>query len=380
MVRKYGKKNHVKIDPFAYTHILLGQSKVGKTTIVYQMLEKYLGEDGYIFLEMKREQGHESIEGIVAETVETWDKFEDIIDDIILNRTTDYADLKMVVIDTFDQLIELAEKKAVDQYNNILRSKGESKRVTSVNEVAGGYGRGLEVTIDLMLDKLWSLREVGVNFFIIGHVKTKDVIDPATQQTYQTLTSDMSQKYFNAIKNKAHFVGLAYVDRSIEQVSTGRKDSKGNTIMKGVATSDNRKISFRDTNNVMDSGSRFSKIAEVIEMDPDVLYNTYVEAIKAEQSKSTKSYEEAKAEEDAAQVEALKAIAKNEANLKAEKEKKELIDKVLQLSIENSSNIDFVTKVKEYQTEYNFTKIDEATLDILKAMYKDLTKIAEATK
>ena len=48
---KYGKANQVKIDPFSYNSILMGEGKIGKTTIVYEMCKKYLPEEGYMFLE-----------------------------------------------------------------------------------------------------------------------------------------------------------------------------------------------------------------------------------------------------------------------------------------------------------------------------------------
>ena len=255
------------------------------------MLDKYLGEDGYIFLELGKEEGHKAIEGIIAEECKDWDKFEEVIDDIIENKTTDYPNLKMIVIDTLDQLIEIAEPEVIRLWNNVLASRNESKRIVSINEAYSGYGKGLDKTIEIIFDKLWALKEVDVNFFIIGHVKMKDVTDAPTQQTFQKLTSDMTQRYFNAIKNKAHFVGLAYIDRNIQNVSTGKKDKKGKEITKGIATEDTRKISFRDNNFAMDSGSRFADIESVVAMNEDALYNAYVNAIKAEQAKSGKSFE-----------------------------------------------------------------------------------------
>ena len=34
----------------------------------------------------------------------------------------------------------------------------------------------------------------------IGHIKTKDISDPVSGETYQILTSDQQQNYFNALK------------------------------------------------------------------------------------------------------------------------------------------------------------------------------------
>ena len=53
----YGKKNKVKIDPFSYNIGLLGEPGIGKTTIIKEMCEKNLGEDGYLFVECGKEDG-----------------------------------------------------------------------------------------------------------------------------------------------------------------------------------------------------------------------------------------------------------------------------------------------------------------------------------
>ena len=107
MVRRVGKKNHVKVDPLAYNTILLGQSGIGKSTIIKEVCEKLVGEDGYIFFEMDKESGADAIEGIIYEDVHDWNEFEEFKDEIIENRSTDYKDLKVVVIDTYDGFIDL---------------------------------------------------------------------------------------------------------------------------------------------------------------------------------------------------------------------------------------------------------------------------------
>ena len=104
---KYGQKNHVKLDPLAYNICLLGESKVGKTTLIKEVCEKLAGSDGYMFLECGQERGADAIEGISYINCPEWQMdydeltnsagFEDVCDDIIDNKTTDYADLKVVI-------------------------------------------------------------------------------------------------------------------------------------------------------------------------------------------------------------------------------------------------------------------------------------------
>ena len=60
----FGRKNHVKIDPTNYSLMLLGEAKVGKTSVMKEVLEKLVGEDGYLFAEIGRERGADAIENI----------------------------------------------------------------------------------------------------------------------------------------------------------------------------------------------------------------------------------------------------------------------------------------------------------------------------
>ena len=108
----FGKKNHVSIDPLSYNICLLGESKVGKTTLLKEVCEKLAGEDGYLFLECGAERGADSIEGINHINCPEWSMdydeftnsagFIDVCDDIVANKTTEYPNLKVVIWDTYD--------------------------------------------------------------------------------------------------------------------------------------------------------------------------------------------------------------------------------------------------------------------------------------
>ena len=60
----FGKRNEIKIDPLKYNIALLGESGIGKTTIIKEMCEELGGDDSYIFLEMAGEAGADAIQGI----------------------------------------------------------------------------------------------------------------------------------------------------------------------------------------------------------------------------------------------------------------------------------------------------------------------------
>ena len=370
---KYGQKNHVKLDPLAYNICLLGESKVGKTTLIKEVCEKLAGSDGYMFLECGQERGADAIEGINYINCPEWQMdydeltnsagFEDVCDDIIDNKTTDYVDLKVVIIDTYDQLINLAE----DESKRLWNRDNPDKRTNSINAAWGGFGKGEKKAIELMFNKIAELRSVGVSTIIIGHIKTKDISDPVSGETYQILTSDQQQNYFNALKKNLHFLGLAYIDRQIIKEKTGKKNivtNKEEQVNK--VKGESRKIKFRDDNFCVDSGSRFAEIIDEIDLDADQFITALTDAIKAEQSKSGKTFEQSKAEQEAEEAERLKEIAKAEQDKKENKKLEDVVAKITDYIKANKSNMDkikpIIAKAKElgYENPTMIDKIDDA--------------------
>ena len=124
---RFGKKNEINLNPLAYNIGLLGESGVGKSTIIKEVCEKLAGDDGYISLDIGKEDGHKAISGIVTETVPDWATFAEIVDDIVENKDSDYPNLQVVVIDTYDQLCDLAEKETIRLYNKKLLGTDKPK-------------------------------------------------------------------------------------------------------------------------------------------------------------------------------------------------------------------------------------------------------------
>lgn len=362
MGRKFGKKNEIKLDPLQYNIGLLGESGIGKSTIMKQICEKLAGPDGYIALDIGKEDGHSAIQGIVTEQVEDWAKFVEVTDDIIENKTTDYPDLKVVIIDTYDELCHLAEKEAIRLYN----IKNPDKKADTINAAWGGFGKGMDKAVDLMLDRLWELKKVGVAFIIIAHVKRTDITDVMTEEQYTMLTSNTTQRYFNAIKQKLHFLGLAYIDREIVKQKSSKKDMKGNAILKGKIAGESRVINFRDDTYSVDSKSRFADIVDKISFDADEFITAMSDAILKEQAKSGESVEIAKkkqqVEADVKAAEAAEYSKNRKKNFVNEDQNDEYIAYIKDAFM--SATDDTKDKVKEVMAEYgikNFKNSDVST-------------------
>lgn len=355
MARKFGKKNHVKVDPFNYSLMMLGEPKIGKTSLLYQVAEKLVGEDGYIFAELFREKGADAIEGIVAENIPTWSDWVDFVDDIVDNKTEDYADLRVVFADTYDQYILMAEEEAIRLWNK----DNPDKRAKTLNQSWGGFGSGKKV-IELMFEQIDRLESVGVKVWWIGHVKTKEVKNIYDEETYQTLTSDQQQNYFNALKKNLHFLCLAYFDRQLQKEKTGRKNLvTKKEEMKTVIKDETRKIKFRDDSFVVDSGSRFSDIVPEINLDADEFIEAITNAIKSEINKSGVSVETRKEENDKEEAENMKRIAEAEAKAKIEKQLDEIKSEIINFFVENKTNIDIIKPALEICKKYGYSNPNE---------------------
>ncbi len=378
MSRKFGKKNVIKIDPLAYNTGLLGESGIGKTTLAKEVCEKLVGEDGYIIANIGREDGIDAIAGAIYEDVPDWDTFDEFIEDIIENKLTDYKDLKVIIWDTIDELIRISEPEAIRLYNKEVRenpSKKEKREAKTIKQAWGGYGEGEKYTIDLIMERMWELKKVGVAMFLVGHTKKRTMNDPVSGMDYDILTTNMQYNYFNALKTKLHILGVASIDREIIQEKTGKKDFNGKDKIQGKVSNEIRKITFRDDNFNIDSKSRFSGIIDSIVFDSDEFIKAVEDAIKIEHEKQPdkKSIDEAKQEQEIEKNKIVEEVAtrkKEEIQQKNEAELREnLISKFKELmavivSEKDKEKVSKVTK-KMKELELSAKELDAADIEKL---------------
>lgn len=355
---KFGKRNNVNLDILSYNIMLLGESGAGKTSLINNVCNKYTGNpEAVLFLEIGSERGADAISGINYINCPEWDMdydefdnaagFATVCEDIIENKSTDYPELRAVVWDTLDQLINICEAEVIRMWNRECRAAGHpEKAAKTINGCYSGYGRGEKKAIEMMIDIMNRLRRVGVATIIIGHVKTKQIEDVLTGQSYQILTSDQQQNYFNAIRKNLHFLGLLYIDRQLAAEKTGKKvfgTNKDETINKVIG--ETRKIRFRDDGAVVDCKSRFADIVPEIDCDADQFIKAITDAIKSEQSKSGISLEDAKKKQAEHDAELESRVAENEKSAKAQKELDSVVDEIVSFFTENKSNLDKIKPV-----------------------------------
>lgn len=284
---KYGKTSVVSNNIWNYNIGILGESGVGKTTLMKNVCEKIVGSDGYLLLNIGKEDGVKCIDGISYEDIPNYKVWNEVTTDIIKNKKTDYPDLKIIISDTLDQLFDIAEPEVIRVWNADNIGKKDFVPAKTLNQACGGFGRGEDAVIDLVLNRIWALKNVGVAFFYTGHTKRREIEDAVSGQTYSYLTTNMMQRYFTAVKTKTDVLGIACIDREIIKEKTGKK----NIITKQEETrnkisAESRVIKFRDDNYSVDSKSRFANIIEEIPLNADDFIKAITDAINCATSNS----------------------------------------------------------------------------------------------
>lgn len=377
MARKFGQKREICIDPLAYNIGLIGESGIGKSTVIKEVCEKLVGDEGYIALDIGKEDGHDAINGIMSEKIPDWATFKEFCDDVIENKLTDYKELRVIVLDTFDQLLDIAEPEVIRLHN---RANPDKPKITSIKAAFGGFMAGEDKAIGIVLDKLWELKSVGVSFIAIGHTKKKDIDDPITGESYSVLTTNMSQRYFNALKTKLHFLGVAYIDREIVKYKTGKKNivTKEEEV-KGRVTSESRRISFRDDNYSVDSKSRFANIVDQIPLDADAFIKAITDAILDEHSKGNKSVEQSKKELSAARKAKEKEVAAKVEDYTENKVDEDRNDELMEVVQDKFTEASSETKkaIKAIMAEHgiaNFKNPDDIPTAVLESIVELLNQ------
>lgn len=276
MARSFGKKNTVNRDMFAYNIMLLGESGVGKTSMMAEVMKKFCKDDEYLVLQIGKEEGCKAINGLMWEQIDTWKQFTSFVDEVVKNRD-DWGSLKCVTLDTIDQLIDIAAPHVIRLWNTSQMGKKDFVQADTLNQSWGGWGKGDEKMMNLILDQIWRLKSVGVSVFLVGHTRRRESVDPVSGMTYSTMSASISLSNFEKIKTKMDVVAIAYIDR--EMVS--REFGKENIVTKkqqkiNEVTNEARKVAFRSSAYVLDSKSRFPDIISEVPLDA----SAFVEAIQ----------------------------------------------------------------------------------------------------
>lgn len=382
MARKFGNRKTISKNANDYMVGIMAPSGWGKTTLMYETCEKLFGPDGYFIADMGDEDGTAAINDIAAEQIPTWKKFKEVVDDIVKNKDTDYADLKVIILDTLDAAFEKAEEYTVQAWNRENMGQQGFKAASSINSVEGGFGKGLDRVIETVKKEVARLAKVGVKVWWTAHVKEKDQTDLFTGTNYTTLTANMSMKYFNSIKNISHIIGFGYFDRTVEKQEVG----EANVVTKkkktrNAVTDETRKIKFRDDAMIADAKSRFSKIIDEIVLDTDEFIKAITDAINSASGEEVKPVVEKATKKPTKKPDPTPVVEEEEddvtAALKSVLNNTKVEEEVDEAPFDIEEEIDDIFE-EEIEDEDPIITLDDARLNAIRAAFKSADSSTKA--
>lgn len=354
------KRNKVKVDLTSYSHyILMGEAKIGKTTTVYELAKQEYSLDEMLLISCGNEQGYKALPDIQYEEVLKFSKKEDsegnrgfvqVVDDLVKN----YKELgiKMVVIDTLDTLFDIGTEHVMEESR---RQTGKPSK--SLNDCFGGYSRGRDRLLELVMNEIHKLDRLPVALFILGHTKYKGKKDTLTNNEYEQLTTNLRFDFYSPISNSAQMIVNLATERVIED---------------GVQV-DAKRYMYFTSNGLIDCGSRFEGLPEKLELSAENFMKAFKMGVENSLKKSEVKHnvEELRKEEKKEQELEVKQVQQEVEQQEKEEEQKSVDELKSQLKGKlkdtNAKNI-----VKEFMKEKNIKSI--ASLDA-KQLQEVLSKL-----
>lgn len=171
-------------------HVVAGINGVGKTTWAASF-------PGCLVLDLEKGSEHLDVARVPASKMKYLADFRSVLNDLIATK----HEYKTIAIDSAEALEGLINDQVC-----------KDGSVESIEEFAGGYGKGYvrsrEIMREIMFD-LRSLQAKGVTTVIVAHTQVKTHTDPATNQTYDRVIMRCNDKMAALIRDLADNVFYA---------------------------------------------------------------------------------------------------------------------------------------------------------------------------
>ncbi|WP_145994505.1 AAA family ATPase, partial [Peptostreptococcus faecalis] len=228
----------VAVDITQLRIYIRGVKKWGKTDLCIRVGKSVAPNPGeFLYLGTGVESGDSLQNNLFSSHIQEWNDLKELMD-WLTSEDEDAKKVKMICLDTVDELIPIVEKEVCESWERKSR-----KPCSSINEAYGGFGRGQAEACSLIKKLFFDIHRMGIGIMVIGHTKLKTVIDKGNEGTegYQILTSNLQGNYESVFSDIFDCVLTGVIDRDIQD---------------GVATQDARKLYFRGNTRV-DAGCRF---------------------------------------------------------------------------------------------------------------------------
>jgi hypothetical protein len=200
---------------------------------------------------------------------------------LVAEKTDPENEVKVVCLDTVDQLVDMAI-----QYTIMVSNNASQKKVTSINEAMGGFARGTDYVRKIIIAQLTHLENSGYGMVFIGHTKEKEKEDSETSIKYDLLTGNMQDKFDDIFTNIADVWAVIMNKRTIKDIEVKNNEKQGT-----LAATERRWI-FRSPTGSVNCGSRFANMPDSSEFTPEAYIDALTNAILSEGEYSVEEMKE----------------------------------------------------------------------------------------
>ena len=228
----------------------------------------------------------------------------------------------------------------------------ESRRQTgkpskSLNDCFGGYMRGRDRLLELVMNEIHKLDRLPIALFILGHTKYKGKKDTLTNDEYEQLTTNLRFDFYSPVSNSAQMIVNLATERVIED---------------GVQV-DAKRYMYFTSNGLVDCGSRFEDLPEKLELSAENFMKAFRIGVENSLKKSDIKHdvEELRKEEKKEQELEAKQVQQEVEEQEKEEQQKSVDELKSQLKekLKTSENKNIV---KEYMKENKVKSV--ANLDV----------------
>lgn len=287
---------------------IIGIPKVGKSSFFRDLVIKYTGSSkGGLLISCGNENGYKHLDNLQYEVAQVWNKeygkYEEdlpeelktrglvqIIDELVETKQTN--GIKLVAFDTIDELYQMAWGQVREEHR---KQFGEYPK--SINSALGGYGSSRKRIIELVNQQIDRLSNAGYGVFLIGHTKAKTKEDILTGVSYEVITNNLEDNFFNAIEARCQMVMNFVQEFDFKNITSETEkgfDGKTHTKEVGEVGSSTRYIYFRDS-GLVHASCNFPNVPTKVELSVDNFLKVFNDAVNA--SRSTKLTQEQVKEE-----------------------------------------------------------------------------------
>ena len=225
--------HEVSRDLCGYTVLLYGQPKTGKTTTAAQFPQALL---------CAFETGYLAIPGVIAQPVNKWSEFKQILKQ--LDSDQGHKQFKNIIVDTVDIAYDLCEKYICNQNG-----------VSSIGDLP--FGKGYMLAKKEFDEALRKIPQMGYGLVMISHAQDK-IFKDENGEEYQQIVPTLANQPRLVVDRMSDIIGYAHPKITTDGTS------------KMVLT-------LRSSDNSIRCGCRFKHIASEI----DFTYPALTEALNA---------------------------------------------------------------------------------------------------